>query len=166
MRKLAVNPVPCTGCLNCQVVCAQARAGDQDRRASAIAVELDIFGGCHVHTVCRQCEEPQCVDACPQQAIGYDGKTGAWTIDREICVRCGSCVKACPFHAVQWWDDDHGPVKCDLCGGSPRCVQACHFDVIRFLEPEDTGFSSTGMPEDEQDPALGRGPEHGKRDRA
>jgi len=162
MPKLAINPVPCTGCLNCQVVCAQARAGDQDRRASAIAVELDVFTGCHGHTVCRQCEVPGCADACPRGAIGFDGETGAWIIDREVCVRCGSCVGACPWGAMGWWDDEHGPVKCDLCGGSPRCVRACHFSVIKFLEPEDPEFSSNGMPEGEQDPGLGRGTEPGK----
>ena len=134
MKKLSVNSIPCTGCLNCEVVCAQARAGDQDRRASAIRVKLDIFGGNHSHSVCRQCEEPLCVQICPENAIQKDGRTGAWIINRQLCNRCGQCISACPYGAMMWWDEKHGPVKCDLCGGNPQCVVACHFDVIQYLE--------------------------------
>lgn len=134
MKKLYVNLVSCTGCLNCEVVCAQVRAGNQDRRASAIRVELDIFGGNHSHTVCRQCEDPLCVQACPEEAIQKNEQTGAWVIDRELCRRCGKCVGACPYSSMMWWDEKHGPVKCDLCGGAPQCVAACRFDVIRYLE--------------------------------
>jgi ferredoxin len=57
-----------------------------------------------------------------------------------------------------WWDDEHGPVKCDLCRGAPLCVDACKFGVIRFMDPDEPGFDGHGMPAAEQYPDLGRGP--------
>jgi len=158
MKKLAVNPVPCTGCLNCTTVCALRRAGAQDGRASAFRVELDVFGGLHGHVYCRQCDDAACAAACPRNAISRDEATGAWTIDRSVCERCGACAAACPFGAMFWWSDERGPVKCDLCGGDPACASACRFGVIRFLDQGDPGFSFDGMPAEEQDPGLGRGP--------
>lgn len=156
-RRLTINPVPCTGCMNCLVVCAQAGAGDHVPSAAALAVILDPFGGLHRHVYCRQCEKPACAAACVPGAISRNPVTGAMVIDHGVCVRCGACVPACPFHAVFWRDDLDRPVKCDLCSGAPGCAEACRFGAIRFLHPEDEGFSFRGMPESEQDPSLGRG---------
>lgn len=156
-RRLSVNPVPCTGCLNCVVVCGQARAGDHVPGASVFRVELDPFGGLHRHCYCRQCPEPSCAGACPVGAISLEAETGAWIIDEGLCTRCRSCVAACPFGAMFWRDDLGLPVKCDLCHGTPRCAAACPFGVIRFIEPSDPDFLLEGMPSAEQDPLLGRG---------
>ena len=40
-----------------------------------------------------------CADACPVGAIGKtdDGRV---TVDHEKCIRCGKCIKACPFAAI------------------------------------------------------------------
>lgn len=58
----------------------------------------------------------------------------------EKCVKCGACVRACPFDAVTQKDRKEQPVidldKCTLCGA---CVAACKFDAI-FLRPK----ASTG----------------------
>jgi len=155
--RLCVNPVPCTGCMNCAVVCAQGRAGDHVPGASAIAVLLDPFGGEHGHVYCRQCDSPACAAACASGAISRDPLTGAMVIGYDLCVRCGACVSACPFGAMFWRDDPGLPVKCDLCSGTPRCVAACRFGVIRFLSPGDPEFAFRGMPDSEQDALPGRG---------
>lgn len=53
----------------------------------------------------------------------------------EKCVRCGACVKACPFGAIDQAERKALPVidlqKCTLCGA---CVAACKFDAIVMKE--------------------------------
>ena len=41
--------------------------------------------------------------------------------------------KALPIGAIEIYNEV--PHVCDLCGGSPRCVEACEMDAIR-LEPD------------------------------
>ncbi len=144
--------------MNCETVCAQRRAGDQDRRASAITVSLDVFSGSNSHVYCRQCDDAPCAAACPKGAISRVAATGAWVVDPASCTGCGACVGACRYGAMRWPGGGPGPFKCDLCGGEPSCVAACCFGAIRFLEPCDPGFTERGMPASEQSPDLGRGP--------
>lgn len=157
MRRLAVNPVPCTGCLSCEAACALARSGAQDRRESALRVALDPFGGAHSHIFCRHCDDAPCASVCPTGALARDAATGALVIGEESCLRCGLCADACPFGAIAL-RGERIPSKCDLCGGQPRCVAACAFGVLRYLGDGDPSAGFVGMPSGEQDPGLGRGP--------
>jgi electron transfer flavoprotein alpha subunit len=53
----------------------------------------------------------------------------------EKCVRCGLCVKACPFGAMSQKERKGVPeidlMKCTLCGA---CVESCKFDSIWIKE--------------------------------
>ena len=53
----------------------------------------------------------------------------------DKCVRCGMCVKVCPFDAMHQKERKELPVvdlaKCTLCGA---CVEACKFDAIWIKE--------------------------------
>ena len=53
----------------------------------------------------------------------------------EKCVRCGACVKVCPFGAIDQPERKALPTidltKCTLCGA---CVAACKFDAIAMKE--------------------------------
>lgn len=156
-RRLAVNPVPCTGCLDCEAACSLRRAGMQDREASAFRVNLDVFGGRHTHSFCRQCGDSPCAAACPAGAIARDEGSGAWVLDSAACSGCGLCIDACSFGVLRWWPGRGVPAKCDLCGGSPACASACAFGAVRFLDPADPRSGETGMPASEQDCDLGKG---------
>lgn len=147
MNHLTVDPIPCTGCLSCEAVCALARAGIHDRSAASIRVSLDIFRGSHSHLWCRHCSAPSCTEACPSGAMSVDPSTGIASVDRERCISCGACARACPFGVLFMWDRERWPAKCDLCGGSPRCVDACRFGVIGYLESVKPGDG----PEDRDD---------------
>jgi len=51
---------------------------------------------------CLQCDEPPCVDACPNKGENkatWKGKNGIVMINYEQCIGCGRCVIACPYKA-------------------------------------------------------------------
>lgn len=122
----------CTGCMNCVAVCSLLHAGEHDRSAAAIRVDLELFSGKHSHIYCRQCKNPECRRACPAGAINRDLQSGAWTINYDLCTKCGNCVEACPYGAMFWRIG--APLKCDLCGGIPACEEACAFNAIITTE--------------------------------
>jgi Fe-S-cluster-containing hydrogenase component 2 len=55
------------------------------------------------------------------------------TVNRDKCVGCQSCVVACPFGAVAFFPKLKA-TKCDLCDGSPNCVEFCFYDCLSFVE--------------------------------
>lgn len=136
MARFTVRSDLCTGCMNCQTVCSLLHSGKQHRSASAIRVNLEPFTGKNSHLFCRQCENPECRQSCPVNAIAKDPCSGAWKIDYDLCTKCGICVEACPFEAMFWYENDKKPLKCDLCGGAPACIEACRFSVIIPEEEE------------------------------
>lgn len=97
-----------------------------------------------VTNACRGCVARQCIMNCPKQAIHIEN--GHAVIDEKICVSCGICAKACPYHSIIFQpipceeacpvnaitQDERGKekideAKCIHCG---RCLQACPFGAI------------------------------------
>ena len=63
---------------------------------------------------CRKCLAHPCTSVCPVKAVSI-GKTAA-VISQEKCIKCGRCVQACPYNAIERF-------------GRP-CAQACGADAI------------------------------------
>jgi len=76
--------------------------------------------------VCLQCKERYCLD-CPSNAITL-GKQGQVVISPTLCTLCGKCERNCPIGAIQIFNDI--VYVCDLCGGTPKCVEACTEGVL------------------------------------
>jgi anaerobic dimethyl sulfoxide reductase subunit B (iron-sulfur subunit) len=80
---------------------------------------------------------------CPVDAI-YKTKTPQGDpivlIDKEKCIGCHRCVVACPFGAIEYLKKQKA-TKCDLCNGSPVCVDFCFYDCLKFVELSDEEYS-------------------------
>ncbi|MEI6308720.1 MAG: 4Fe-4S dicluster domain-containing protein [bacterium] len=80
---------------------------------------------------CQNCANAECIAACAVGALVEDAE-GIVRLDPETCIGCGTCVEACPFHAI-WMDaKTEKAFKCDLCGGKPECVGYCLHDALKF----------------------------------
>jgi Fe-S-cluster-containing hydrogenase component 2 len=45
------------------------------------------------------------------------------------------CVSACPLGNMSYSPSGKNVFKCDLCGGSPKCVEFCAPGAITFVDP-------------------------------
>jgi len=81
------------------------------------------------------------MEACPVDgAMIVDPKTGARLIVESKCIGCGECAKMCPFNAegdIIFLNAKKGAyVKCDLCGGEPKCVEFCATGALELKSLE------------------------------
>lgn len=134
---LAVNFKRCRGCGLCELVCSTIHEDEARPNASRIKVDKDRENYIFKPSVCYQCANPKCLDACPTDAITIDEKTGARIIDENLCDNCGSCATACPFALEGKIIFPHPTrnvyVKCDLCydrKGDPACAEICPTQAI------------------------------------
>lgn len=87
--------------------------------------------------VCQHCRERYCL-ACPEGALTL-GALGQVVVSPTLCSECGACTRACPIGAIE--PVDAVAFVCDLCGGRPRCVEACTQGAIAY-GPEASGTVS------------------------
>jgi carbon-monoxide dehydrogenase iron sulfur subunit len=126
---IQVDLSKCTGCKKCEVACAFFHTGKISNRLARIKVlnlyELGIDGP----VVCVQCQEKYCM-VCPVDALTL-GPLGQVIVSPTVCTLCEACEKACPIGAIEMFDDII--YVCDLCGGKPKCVEACTEEAITFM---------------------------------
>ena len=131
-RGLVYEATACTGCLCCVLECAQERSGLSGPSQARARIDLDLFGGPHNWNACRQCDVAACAEACPNEAMDFRDDTACWEIDEARCTACLTCRDACPHDALFVSESGALPLKCDLCGGTPACVEACHFAALSY----------------------------------
>lgn len=121
----------CTGCRRCETACAFFHTGRINDHLARIKVTHFYETGIDGPVACVQCRQRFCLN-CPVKALTI-GPFGAVIVSPTICQLCGACEKACPIGAIELFD---GFVYvCDLCGGNPKCVQACTEGAITY-QPE------------------------------
>lgn len=130
----------CIGCQACQTAC-QVRNGSPVGTSLREAVSFeDNPEGPFMTMSCNHCENPACVANCPTGAMTKDPETGIVSVDKEVCIKCGSCANACPYHAPKIVDELDYSSKCDFCadrlaaGELPACVNACPVKILIFGE--------------------------------
>jgi len=121
--------------------------------------EVPAEGKTYLPVACQQCENPECVKACPTTAT-WQEPDGIVVIDYNWCIGCRYCMAACPYGARHFnWTEpgippdelnpkthylgnrprSHGVVeKCSWCiqrtrhGRYPACVEACPVGARKF----------------------------------
>lgn len=140
----------CTGCKTCVMACkdyhnldastAYRRVYDYEggtwERDDAGAYTHHAF--CYSLSVgCNHCENPICVHVCPTGAM-HKEDNGLIRVDHQVCVGCGYCELACPYHAPHVGAETLQSQKCDGCfervnrGEKPMCVEACPLHALDF----------------------------------
>ena len=118
----------CTGCRMCETACTMYHTGRVNRNMARISVVNLYQIGIDGPIVCLQCKERYCLD-CPSNAITL-GNQGQIVVSPTLCTLCGKCERNCPIGAIQIFNDI--VYVCDLCGGSPKCVEVCTEGAIIY----------------------------------
>ena len=139
-RSLHIEPLKCTGCLQCEMACSYHAEGAFNPSRSRIKVFTFHEAGRFAPYTCTQCDEAWCMHACPVEAITTDLDTGAKVVSESKCVGCKVCTIACPFGTINYHHVSGKVVKCDLCGGDPECAKACPTDAITWIDADWTGL--------------------------
>ncbi|MGW8194281.1 MAG: 4Fe-4S binding protein [Desulforhopalus sp.] len=125
---LIIDSGRCSGCRRCEIHCSFYHSGRTGHAGARIKVEKIEKAGIDFPIVCYQCREHYCT-RCPQNAVSISDR-GSIEISPTLCNLCGACEKLCPIGAIEIYNDI--PHVCDLCGGSPKCVEACEMGVITY----------------------------------
>ncbi len=140
---LVVNSDICTGCQRCEINCTLSNDGVCSSYISRVKIQrklnLDgngngvLSGGDNVFVyfpdTCRQCEDPACGNACPVGAITANA-SGVRIVNQDVCVGCGACVAACPWHMPTVNPDTQKSSKCIACGA---CVAGCPTGALSIV---------------------------------
>lgn len=135
----------CIGCHSCSLACARLVHGHLSWNTAGIRIVSS--GGLSTGfeaKVCLCCDPAPCVAVCPTGAFSQR-KGGGVVQNKEVCISCGQCAKACPMEAI-YLDDKSRPYVCIHCG---RCVAFCPHDCLELAKAETVGNSDPD-PDDEQ----------------
>ena len=139
----------CIGCHGgCQVGCkteheialGPSRSKLYTMGPTGIFPDLQMY---FIPVMCQQCENPACVEVCPTGACYKDDADGVIKIDRDSCIGCESCKKACPYQTIIMNQELHVADKCNVCesrreqGEEPACVRNCSGRALMYGDIND-----------------------------
>jgi len=141
--QLTIDSRSCWGCMACEVACKQENQvpsgikyiSVQEKGPEKLDGKLALV---YQVTLCRHCEQPECLEVCPEEAIGKR-EDGIIVLEQEQCNGCGACLQACPYQAIAFDQKKEKAAKCDLCfhrvdqGLLPACADnICLAQAISF----------------------------------
>lgn len=131
---IQVESERCTSCRICELVCSLSHEGVINQEKARIRVTDDYDHSLFRPHLCRLCEEPPCVAACPVDALSQEAESGLIRVDDHVCTGCQACVAACPYEAIWWREEWQRLFVCDRCGGDPTCVPSCTIGTLQIAK--------------------------------
>ena len=133
-RRLFIDLDICSSgqCKECVIKCSYAYHQEGGNNGIISVAELATY-----YLVCRRCQEPHCVNACPVDALQQqDEKDKLLTRHNMRCVSCKSCSHACPYGTIY---PELVPLlvhNCDFCldrrtrKDEPLCIKTCPYGAL------------------------------------
>ncbi len=128
---------------------AREALGRDRLRGNMITFIDEACNGCvrthyEATSACRGCLAEACVQHCPKDAVRVEN--GRSVIDPDLCIKCGKCMDACPYHAIVYIpipceeSCPTGAISKDACGKQAidyekcifcgKCMAACPFTAV------------------------------------
>ncbi|MEA5019481.1 MAG: 4Fe-4S dicluster domain-containing protein [Gordonibacter sp.] len=152
----AINLHRCIGCRTCTISCKMENGVPEGLQRMRVlnADEQTVYDrptGSYptltqewVPIPCQHCNEVPCVAVCPTGA-STKREDGIVMVDKEQCIGCDSCIKACPYGARQHDDTTNTVDKCTLCAhrldagiDTTMCQLACPGRAIVVGDVDDS----------------------------
>jgi len=124
-------------CKDCVIDCSYFY--HPDNKGVMSVIELATYA-----LVCRRCEEPHCVNACPFEALEQIKEKDKFLVRHGMrCVSCKSCSHACPYGTIY---PEHVPYllkNCDFCldrvstRNEPVCIKTCPYGALTLRSADD-----------------------------
>jgi Fe-S-cluster-containing dehydrogenase component len=115
-------------CKDCEIKCSYLYHTENNGIAS-IRELANYF------LVCRKCEEPHCVNACPVDALEQQKDKNKLLVRHNMrCISCKSCSYACPYGTIYPENLPYLIKNCDFCVDrrekEPLCISSCSYNAI------------------------------------
>jgi len=133
---IEVYPHLCRDCQACVLACSLYHEGACGPSLARLSIAKDMARYAFHITICQQCDVPECLAACPADAMRLDDR-GVVLIDDGACIRCGACASSCPYEAIFYHEGRDRYLKCDLCAGreeGPLCVELCPVGALTLAQ--------------------------------
>jgi carbon-monoxide dehydrogenase iron sulfur subunit len=136
----------CRDCQICTLGCSLFHEGSSHPALARLQIHKDMAAYRFEIVLCRHCERPECLPACPSEALWLDERGVVRLLD-ENCQRCGLCAEACPHGAIFYQAAADRYFKCELCAGraeGPLCVELCPVYALTLEEKRWDALSTGG----------------------
>lgn len=133
-KGIQVDAGLCRDCQACALACSLYHEGECNLGLARLVVNKDMARYTFNILICHHCDSPECVLACPTEAMRLDERGVVILVDDD-CIRCEACLSSCPHEAIFYNQAEDRYLKCDLCAdrqAGPLCVEVCPVGALIF----------------------------------